>query len=113
MMENINPVSHEPQNGQMEENAQEVIRAMKAMSHEVRLMLLWQLSRGEKTVTELADLLELEQSTVSQQLARLRLEGIVEGRREGRTIHYRIDDARVQNLIEIICSIYCTSGIEQ
>ncbi len=110
-MENINPVSHEPDSDEMEENAQQVIRAMKAMSHEVRLKLLWQLSKGEKSVSELAEILNLEQSTISQQLARLRLEGIVEGRRDGRTIHYHIDDARVQNLIEIICSIYCTSEV--
>jgi DNA-binding transcriptional ArsR family regulator len=74
-------------------------------------MLLWNLSKGEKTVTELADLLHLEQSTISQQLARLRLEGIVKGRRQGRTIHYHIEDMRAKNLIEIICSIYCASKV--
>jgi DNA-binding transcriptional ArsR family regulator len=111
MMENISAIPHQPHSDDMEKNTIQVIKAMKAMSHEVRLMLLWNLSKGEKTVTELADLLHLEQSTISQQLARLRLEGIVKGRRQGRTIHYHIEDMRAKNLIEIICSIYCASKV--
>ena len=107
MAEIISAIAHDVHVEDMQASTPQVIRAMKAMSHEVRLMLLWKLSRGEKTVTELADLLDLEQSTVSQQLARLRLEGIVKGRRQGRTIHYHIEDERAKNLIGIICSIYC------
>ena len=95
----------------MAENVEHVVNAMKAMSHEVRLLLLWQLTKSERTVTELAEMLDLEQSAISQQLARLRLEGIVKGRRQGRTIHYHIEDQRVRNLIEIICSIYCASKV--
>ena len=110
-MENINPVSPEIQSEEMTENTRHVVSAMKAMSHEVRLMLLWHLTKGEKTVSELADLQGLEQSTVSQQLARLRLEGLVKGRREGRAIFYHLDDQKAQNLIEIICSMYCVSKV--
>ncbi len=112
MMEIEKPVSGEIYTREMAENSQLVIKAMKAMGHEVRLMLLWNLCKGDKTVSQLADLLGLEQSTISQQLARLRLEGIVKGRRQGRTIHYHVEDMRVRNLIEIICSIYCASKVQ-
>ncbi len=111
MMENINAEPQELHSRDMAKNARNVVKAMKAISHEVRLMLLWHLSKGGKTVSELANLLELEQSAISQQLARLRLEGIVEGSRQGRTILYRIKDQQAQNLIEIICSIYCASTV--
>ncbi len=111
MMEIDKPVSGEVYTRDMAENTQLVIKAMKAMAHEVRLMLLWNLCKGEKSVSQLADLLGLEQSTISQQLARLRLEGLVKGRRQGRTIHYHIEDMRARNLIEIICSIYCASKV--
>ncbi len=111
MMENIKPVSPEINSDEMAENTRHVVGVMKAMSHEVRLTLLWHLTRGEKTVSELAQLQGLEQSTVSQQLARLRLEGLVKGRRQGRAIYYHLDDQRAQNLIEIICSMYCASKV--
>lgn len=110
-MENINPVSPEIHSEEMTENTRHVVSVMKAMSHEVRLMLLWHLTKGEKTVSELAELQGLEQSTVSQQLARLRLEGLVKGRRQGRAIFYHLDDQKAQNLIEIICSMYCASKV--
>ena len=110
-MESITPVSPEIQPDEMAENTRYVVSVMKAMSHEVRLMLLWHLTKGEKTVSELASLQGLEQSSVSQQLARLRLEGLVKGRRQGRAIYYHLDDQRAQNLIEIICSMYCASKV--
>ena len=62
---------------QMADNAREASEFLKALAHESRLMILCNLLDGEKSVGELEDFLSLRQSTVSQQLARLRLEGLV------------------------------------
>ena len=65
---------------------------LKAISHEGRLMILCHLVSGEKSVTELEDLISARQAAVSQQLSRLRLEGLVVPRRDGKTIYYRLAD---------------------
>lgn len=63
-------------------------RTVRALSHEQRLAILVHLSQGECSVGELERKLNLPQPAVSQQLARLRLDGLVLTRREGRTIYY-------------------------
>jgi DNA-binding transcriptional ArsR family regulator len=80
---------------------------LKALSHESRLMILCILAEGEKSVSELEDLLSLRQPTVSQQLARLRSEGLVATRRDGKTIYYRHtnEEARI-----IVNAIYAMLG---
>ncbi len=75
---------------------------LKALSHEGRLMILCHLVGGEKSVTELEGLLGQRQAAVSQQLARLRLEGLVATRREGKAIFYRLDDPRVLALLRVL-----------
>ena len=80
---------------------------LKALSHEGRLLMLCHLTRGERSVTELEKLLGLRQAAVSQQLARLRLEGLVTTRREGKAIFYSIKDQNVLLLIKLLSEIYC------
>ncbi|MGL4237167.1 ArsR/SmtB family transcription factor [Tabrizicola sp.] len=75
--------------------AEAAAAVLKAMSHEGRLMILCHLAGGEKSVTELEGLLGRRQAAVSQQLARLRLEGLVTTRREGKTIYYAVENTRV------------------
>ena len=75
---------------------------LKALSHEGRLMILCHLSSGAKTVTELEQLLESRQAAVSQQLARLRLEGMVTTRREGKAIHYSLASGKVQAILRLL-----------
>ena len=72
----------------MAANAMLASNFLKAISHEGRLMILCHLASGEKSVTELEDLLSARQAAVSQQLSRLRLEGLVTPRRDGKTIYY-------------------------
>src|SRR5205807_1903452 len=72
----------------MAESAREATEFLKALAYESRLLILCDLLEGEKSVGELETFLDLRQSTVSQQLARLRLEGLVAARREGKTIYY-------------------------
>ena len=78
---------------------------LKALSHEGRLMILCHLTEGEKSVTELEGLLGQRQAAVSQQLARLRLEGLVATRREGKAIFYRLADPRVQALLAVLPAV--------
>ena len=80
---------------------------LKALSHEGRLMILCHLTGGEKTVTELEALLGARQAAVSQQLARLRDEGLVRARREGKAIHYAISDQRAERLIALVYEMFC------
>ena len=82
---------------------------LKALSHEGRLMILCHLSTGEKTVTELENLLSSRQAAVSQQLARLRLEGLVSHRREGKAIYYSLADDRARRMIELVYDMFCGS----
>lgn len=80
---------------------------LKALSHEGRLMILCHLTSGEKSVTALETLLGQRQAAVSQQLARLRLEGLVRCRRDGKTIYYALADARVTRMMTLIHDMFC------
>ncbi len=80
---------------------------LKAISHEGRLMILCHLATGEKTVTELEELLSARQAAVSQQLARLRSEGLVSPRREGKAIFYRLTDQRAIRILDVVYDLFC------
>lgn len=82
---------------------------LKALSHESRLVILCLLSERERSVTELEGLLALSQAAVSQQLARLRHEGLVEARREGRVVYYSLADDTTQRFIQAIYDKFCRS----
>lgn len=80
---------------------------LKALSHEGRLAILCLLLDGEKSVTELETLLDQRQSAVSQQLARLRLEGLVAPRRDGKVIYYSLQDDRCRRMIALLSEFFC------
>jgi ArsR family transcriptional regulator len=92
----------------MAQSAAEAARFLKALSHEGRLMILCYLSSGEKSVTELEQLLGSRQAAVSQQLARLRLEGLVTCRREGKVIYYALADDRARRTIGLMYDLFCS-----
>lgn len=83
---------------------------LKALSHEGRLMILCHLATGEKSVTELERLLSARQAAVSQQLSRLRLEGLVKPRRDGKAIYYSLADARAIRILDVVYDIFCADG---
>jgi len=87
--------------------AQDAATFLKAISHEGRLMILCHLVSGEKSVTELEQLLSARQAAVSQQLSRLRLEGLVVPRREGKAIYYSLADERPRKIIELVYDLFC------
>ena len=93
----------------MVRNAQAASNFLKAISHEGRLMILCHLASGEKSVTELEDLLSARQAAVSQQLTRLRLEGLVTPRREGKAIYYSLTDDRPRQIMEVVYDLFCRS----
>lgn len=96
----------------MLENATNASNFLKAISHEGRLMILCHLVSGEKSVTELEDLLSARQAAVSQQLSRLRLEGLVIPRRDGKTIYYRLADERPRRVLELVYELFCADDSE-
>lgn len=91
----------------MVENATKASNFLKAISHEGRLMILCHLVSGEKSVTELEELLSARQAAVSQQLSRLRLEGLVIPRREGKAIFYRLADDKPRRMLEVVYDLFC------
>lgn len=90
-------------------NADEAAGLMKALSNTARLMILCQLVEGERSVAELEKNLDTKQPNVSQQLARLRMEGYVTPRRDGRTIYYRLTDRRVAAVVRNLHQVFCTN----
>ncbi|MDP7152504.1 MAG: metalloregulator ArsR/SmtB family transcription factor [Paracoccaceae bacterium] len=89
------------------DNATRASNFLKALSHEGRMVILCHLVTGEKSVTELEELLSARQAAVSQQLSRLRLEGLVVPRREGKAIYYRLADNRPQKILETVYELFC------
>jgi DNA-binding transcriptional ArsR family regulator len=91
----------------MVDRAKQASQFLKALSHESRLMILCILSEGEKSVTDLEKLLSMRQSAVSQQLARLRLDGLVETRRDGKAIYYNLANEDVRTILKAIYNVFC------
>ena len=90
--------------------ADEAAGYLKVLAHEGRLMILCHLLDGEKSVTELETLLESRQAAVSQQLARLRFEGLVKARREGKVIYYSLSDPKTARMIGLLNELFCQKG---
>jgi DNA-binding transcriptional ArsR family regulator len=93
--------------GQMADNAQDASEFLKALAHQSRLLILCILSEGEKSVGDLETLLAQRQSTVSQQLARLRLDGLVTTRRDGKSIYYSLANDDVRTILQAVYSVFC------
>lgn len=94
---------------EMQCNAQRATDFLKALAHEGRLMILCHLATGDKSVTELEDLLDARQAAVSQQLARLRHAGFVSCRRDGKTMHYALADGAARDMIAFLYEMFCSN----
>ncbi len=91
----------------MERRAGEAAGYLKTLAHEGRLMILCHLNAGEKSVGELEGLLGMRQAAVSQMLARLRDEGLVTTRRDGKTIYYALADRNTEQVISLLYNLFC------
>lgn len=96
-----------PELTRMMNNAREASDFLKALAHEGRLIILCLLAERERSVTELEELLSLRQTTVSQQLARLRLDDLVVTRRDGKQVYYSLADDELKKFIQVIYDRFC------
>ena len=92
----------------MAERAAEAAGFLKTLAHEGRLMILCHLGAGEKSVGALEALLDMRQAAVSQMLARLRDEGLVQTRREGKTIFYSLKNRNTEEIIALLYRQFCS-----
>ena len=92
---------------QMAQSATRASALMKTLGHKDRLMILCHLAAGEKSVGQIADLLEIPQSPLSQHLSRMRKEGLVDTRREAQTIFYSLKSGEASRIVEVLYELYC------
>lgn len=84
-----------------------VAALLKQLSHPQRLVILCSMAEGEKSVGEIEEISGASQSAVSQFLKGMKLEGLVDSRRDGKQVFYRIVDDRVLELIKSLYQIFC------
>lgn len=101
------PMHAAPSLEALRDAAEQACALMKALGNPDRLMLLCELAQGERSVTQLQELLGILQPTLSQQLAVLREEGLVDTRREGKSIHYRLLSPQALAVLEVLYQQYC------
>lgn len=83
-----------------------ISKLLKALANQKRLQILYLLKEGEKNVGELEHHIDLSQSALSQHLARLRADGIVQTRRDAQTIYYSLSCEKTRSLIEATYKLY-------
>lgn len=91
----------------LKERARRASEFLKALAHENRLLILCLVAERERSVTELEQILSLRQPAVSQQLARLRMDGLVTTRRDGKTIYYSLANDDVSRIMGVMYEIFC------
>lgn len=94
----------------LQENADHACGLLKCLAHPHRLMLICQLMDGPKSVGELAELVDIRQSTTSQHLSQLRLCDIVSSRREAQTVYYELASPAARALITVLHNQFCTAA---
>ena len=95
------------QSEQMLANANRTTDFLKSLAHSGRLMILCRLAEGSATVGQLEDLLNMSQSSVSKQLARLRDEKLVNTTRKGRSIYYSLADEKARRVVGTLYDLFC------
>lgn len=103
-------MSQSPDPATMAENAHRAASFLKSLTHPDRLMILCLLDGHERSVSELEEHLGLRQPTLSQQLAKLRAEGLVETRRSGKFIYYRLASVEAREVIALLYKLFCVDG---
>lgn len=92
---------------QLKKQSEDVSGLLKQLSHPQRLLILCSLAQGEKTVGEIETFTGASQSSVSQFLKSLRLDRLVESKRDGKYVVYQIADSRVLELMKSLYLIFC------
>jgi ArsR family transcriptional regulator len=89
------------------QKAEEAAAVLRALAHPARLTVLCELGDGERSAGELVKASDLSQSALSQHLARLRADHLVETRRDGQTIYYYIADPKALHIVNLLFELYC------
>jgi DNA-binding transcriptional ArsR family regulator len=97
---------------EIERNIEVAVNLLKALSNERRLMIICALYQGEKNVGELEQIVGLSQSALSQHLARLRRDGLVNTRRAAQTIYYSMNDRATEAILRTLYDIYSPDEAE-
>ncbi len=95
--------------GKMKRNAEKAVSLLKELANEHRLMVLCVLSEGELSVSALNQRIGLSQSALSQHLARLRQQGLVNTRREGQTVYYSLVESPAVDVIQLMHDHFCAT----
>ena len=103
----------QPDLAAMQAHAGEAAKLLKALANERRLQVLCVLAGGERSVGEVNQMLGLSQSALSQHLAVLREEGLVDTRREAQTIHYSLVPGPAAEVMATLYGIYCGPGARE
>ena len=85
------------------EDPKKASKFLKSLANDNRLVIVCELANGERNVGELEELLGIRQPTLSQQLARLRTDGIVSTRRESKQIFYSLASKEAERVIGMLC----------
>ena len=93
---------------QMRANSGRATGLLKSMANESRLVILCQLSQAEMSVGELAEVVPLSQSALSQHLSVLRRDGLVKTRRDAQFVYYSLDSEEVKAVIGTLYELYCS-----
>ena len=96
-----------PRTSEMVENAAGAAEFLKKLANPHRLMIVCALVDGELSVRDLEDTLGLRQPGLSQQIAELREAGFIVGRKESKSVYYRLADARVAELVTVMHRLFC------
>lgn len=93
----------------LKENAKRAETLLKALSNEHRLMIMCHLANGELSVSQLECCIDLSQSALSQHLARLRRDGLVQTRRHAQTIYYSLASDEASAIMQTLYELYCAT----
>lgn len=93
---------------ELQERAEEAADFLKQLANKRRLVILCRLVTGKATVSELCDLAGLSHSAMSQHLAKMRAEGLVQGTKDGLQVYYSISDARCLGILQHLKSGFCS-----
>jgi DNA-binding transcriptional ArsR family regulator len=95
----------------LRDSATNACALLKTMANEDRLLILCQLSQGERNVGEIETKTGIQQPTLSQQLTKLRDEGLVSTRREGKYIYYSIASEAVIQIMHLLYGLFCNGEV--
>lgn len=96
----------------LSKKAEEISLTLKQLAHPDRLMVLCHLLEGEKTVNELVEYIGASQSWVSQFLSKMKLSGLIDSKKKGIFVYYRITEPRLKSIITAIYKAYCATNKE-